>query len=43
MATADAVVVLVDHDAFDLDAVATHASYVLDTRHRLAGERVEHL
>jgi nucleotide sugar dehydrogenase len=38
-----AVVLLVDHDAFDFDAVAAHASYVLDTRHRLQGERVEHL
>ena len=41
---ADAVVLLTDHDAFDLDAVRTHATYVLDTRRRLApGERVEYL
>ncbi|HEV2068358.1 MAG TPA: nucleotide sugar dehydrogenase [Acidimicrobiales bacterium] len=43
LAAADAVVLLVDHDDFDLDAVVTHAGYVLDTRHRLSGERVEHL
>ncbi len=43
LAAADAVVLLIDHDAFDYDAVAAHASYVLDTRHRLEGERVEHL
>jgi UDP-N-acetyl-D-glucosamine dehydrogenase len=43
LAAADAVVLLTDHDAFDLDAVSRHAGYVLDTRHRLHGERVEHL
>ncbi len=32
-----------DHDAFDYDAVVRHARYVLDTRHRLEGPRVEHL
>jgi UDP-N-acetyl-D-glucosamine dehydrogenase len=40
---ADAVVVLADHDAFDLDAVGRNARYVLDTRHRMAGDGVEHL
>ena len=40
---ADAVVLLVDHDAFDLDLVAAEARYVLDTRHRLTGDTVEHL
>ena len=35
LAAADAVVLLTDHDAFDLGAVRTHARYVLDTRHRL--------
>jgi UDP-N-acetyl-D-glucosamine dehydrogenase len=35
LAAADAVVLLVDHDAFDLDQVASTASYVLDTRNRL--------
>jgi UDP-N-acetyl-D-glucosamine dehydrogenase len=44
LAAADAVVLLTDHDAFDLDAVRTHARYVLDTRHRLApAEHVEFL
>ena len=41
---ADAVVLLTDHDAFDLDAVRTHARYVLDTRRRVAAaEHVEFL
>jgi UDP-N-acetyl-D-glucosamine dehydrogenase len=40
---ADAVVLLADHDAFDLDVVKQNARYVLDTRHRLTGDRVEHL
>jgi UDP-N-acetyl-D-glucosamine dehydrogenase len=40
---ADAVVVLVDHDAFDLDLVSRAASYVLDTRRCVTGEGVEHL
>ncbi|GAA2713566.1 nucleotide sugar dehydrogenase [Actinoplanes palleronii] len=41
VAAADAVVVLADHDAFDLDLVVEHASYVLDTRRRLSGTHVE--
>lgn len=40
---ADAVVLLVDHDEFDLDLVAGTASYVLDTRHCLTGDNIEHL
>jgi UDP-N-acetyl-D-glucosamine dehydrogenase len=40
---ADAVVLVTDHDAFDYDEVLAHARYVLDTRHRLEGEHVEHL
>ncbi len=43
IASADAVVLLTDHDAFDLDAITTHARYVLDTRHTLEGDHVEHL
>jgi UDP-N-acetyl-D-glucosamine dehydrogenase len=44
LAAADAVVLLTDHDAFDLDAVRTHARYVLDTRRRVApGDGVEYL
>jgi UDP-N-acetyl-D-glucosamine dehydrogenase len=40
---ADAVVLLVDHDAFDLTAIERDARYVLDTRHRMHGPVVEHL
>ena len=41
---ADAVVVLVDHDDFDLAAVGTHARYVLDCRNVLApGPNVDRL
>jgi UDP-N-acetyl-D-glucosamine dehydrogenase len=43
LAAADAVVLLADHDAFDLDLVTRHARYVLDTRHRLTGPTVESL
>jgi UDP-N-acetyl-D-glucosamine dehydrogenase len=43
VAKADAVVVLVDHDAFDLDMVSRTASYVLDTRRCVTGPVVEHL
>jgi UDP-N-acetyl-D-glucosamine dehydrogenase len=43
VADADAVVLLVDHDAFDLDLVARAAPFVLDTRHALSGPNVEHL
>ena len=43
LSTADAVVLLTDHDTYDLDAVSRHAAYVLDTRHRLRGQTVEHL
>ncbi|HET7477333.1 MAG TPA: nucleotide sugar dehydrogenase, partial [Dermatophilaceae bacterium] len=39
---ADVVVLVTDHDAFDLDLLAD-AAYVLDTRHRVEGEHVEHL
>ncbi|MBA3286435.1 MAG: nucleotide sugar dehydrogenase, partial [Acidimicrobiia bacterium] len=42
LSAADAVVLLTDHDGFDYDLVATHARYVLDTRHRLpVGANVE--
>lgn len=43
VAAADAVVLLVDHDAFDLDLVAREASYVLDTRAVLEGPNVDRL
>jgi UDP-N-acetyl-D-glucosamine dehydrogenase len=40
---ADAVVVLVAHDAFDLDMVAERASCVFDTQHAISGPHVEYL
>src|SRR4051812_48948522 len=41
---ADAVVLLTDHDAFDLELVSAKAGYLLDTRNRLpAGPHVERL
>jgi UDP-N-acetyl-D-glucosamine dehydrogenase len=40
---ADAVVLLSDHDVFDLDLVADRAALVLDCRHRMSGPNVEHL
>ena len=44
LAAADAVVALVDHDAFDASAVVRHSRYVLDTRGWLpASENVERL
>ena len=43
IARADAIVVLVDHDAFDYDALAS-AAYVFDCQHRVAlGPNVEYL
>jgi len=46
IAAADAVLLLVDHDAFDLDLVAANARYVFDSRHRVPDDgaaRVEYL
>ncbi|MER7758943.1 nucleotide sugar dehydrogenase [Streptomyces sp. NPDC097619] len=44
LTSADAVVLLTDHSAFDFGLVEQHASYVLDCRRRLpAGATVEHL
>jgi UDP-N-acetyl-D-glucosamine dehydrogenase len=40
---ADAIVVVTDHDAFDYDMVCDRAQYVLDTRNRIRGPRVESL
>ena len=37
ISSADAVVLLTDHDAFDFDEIGQHASYFFDCRHRLAG------
>jgi UDP-N-acetyl-D-glucosamine dehydrogenase len=41
--SADAVVLVTDHDDFDYDLVARHARYVFDTRHRIEGDNVETL
>jgi UDP-N-acetyl-D-glucosamine dehydrogenase len=44
VAAADAVILLADHDSFDLDLVFRSARFVLDTRHRLPpGPTVEYL
>ncbi len=43
LAASDAVILLTDHDDFDYDLVEANAGYILDTRHRLTGEGVEHL
>jgi UDP-N-acetyl-D-glucosamine dehydrogenase len=40
---ADAVVLLTDHDAFSIDEISRHASYLLDCRHVAAGDNVEML
>jgi UDP-N-acetyl-D-glucosamine dehydrogenase len=41
--SADAVVLVTDHDDFDLDLLATRADYFLDTRGRIQGPAVERL
>jgi UDP-N-acetyl-D-glucosamine dehydrogenase len=43
LAAADAVVLLTDHDQFDLDDIVNHAGFILDCRHRLKGPHVEYL
>ena len=43
LASADAVVLVTDHDAFDYEMVGTNARYVLDTRNRMDGPSVERL
>ena len=43
LASAAIVVLLVDHDAFDLELVTEHATAVLDCRHVLRGPQVEQL
>ena len=42
-AAADAMVLLVDHDDFDLAELAAASRYTLDTRHVVVGPAVEHL
>ena len=43
VSTADAVVLLTDHDAFDFDYIVKHARYFFDCRHRSGGKNVETL
>jgi UDP-N-acetyl-D-glucosamine dehydrogenase len=43
IASADAVVLVTDHDAFDLQGIARQARYLLDTRGRVSGPNVERL
>jgi len=43
LAAADAVVLVTDHDAFDLELIRAHARFVFDTRRRLHGPNVEAL
>jgi UDP-N-acetyl-D-glucosamine dehydrogenase len=43
LASADAVVLLADHDEFDFDEIVRHARFTLDCRHRLRGPHVEYL
>jgi UDP-N-acetyl-D-glucosamine dehydrogenase len=44
IAEAAAVLFLVSHDAFDVEALATHATYVFDTQHHVPpGPNVEYL
>jgi UDP-N-acetyl-D-glucosamine dehydrogenase len=43
IAAADAVVLLTDHDAFDIDSIGRHARFVFDCRHHLAGANIETL
>jgi UDP-N-acetyl-D-glucosamine dehydrogenase len=43
LSSADAVLLVTDHDAFDYDLIRDHATYVLDTRNRLDGPSIERL
>jgi UDP-N-acetyl-D-glucosamine dehydrogenase len=43
VSSADAVVLVTDHDAFDYELIKNHARYVLDTRNRLDGPSIERL
>ena len=40
---ADAVILVTDHDAFDVEEIGKYASYVLDCRRVLSGDQVESL
>ena len=43
LSRADAVVLVTDHEAFDVDEIGKYASYVLDCRRVLSGDNVESL
>jgi UDP-N-acetyl-D-glucosamine dehydrogenase len=43
IAAADAVVLLVDHEDFDLELVADHARYILDTQNCMTGTNIDRL
>jgi UDP-N-acetyl-D-glucosamine dehydrogenase len=43
IASADAVVLLTDHDVFDFEQIGKNAKYVFDCRHRISGTNVETL
>jgi UDP-N-acetyl-D-glucosamine dehydrogenase len=43
ISSADAVVLLTDHDAFDATNISQHAEYVLDCRRIMTGDNVETL
>ena len=43
VAAADLVLLITDHDSFDLDRIVARASFVLDTRHRGPADHVEYL
>jgi UDP-N-acetyl-D-glucosamine dehydrogenase len=41
--SADVVVLVTDHDAFDYDAICEHSAFIFDTRNRVTGPNVERL
>ncbi len=41
--SADAVVIVTDHDDTDFDLLTSNAPYIFDARHRLDGANIEHL
>ena len=43
LSDAEAVVLLVPHDAFDFDLIAAHGKHVLDCCHRVSGPQIEYL
>jgi UDP-N-acetyl-D-glucosamine dehydrogenase len=43
VSSADAVVIVTDHDYFDYDMIGANAKFVLDTRNRMRGPHVERL